>query len=107
MSEMGKNGNRRPMRGHGPGGGPMAPGEKAKDFKGSIAKLSLYVGKYKFAILVVMIFAAVSTVFNVLGPKIMGKATTALAEGLMNKIHYNVLEELLKMRALNKGIRIS
>ncbi len=70
----------------GMGHGPMAPGEKAKDFKGSFRKLVEYVGKYKIAIIIVMIFAAVSTVFSVLGPKIMGKATTALAEGLMEKI---------------------
>jgi ATP-binding cassette subfamily B protein len=63
------------------------PAEKAKDFKGSIGKLLSYIGSFKFAVIVVMIFAAVSTVFNVIGPKILGKATTALAEGLMNKIY--------------------
>lgn len=68
------------------GHGPMAPGEKAKDFKGSFGKLLAYVGKYKIAILIVMIFAAVSTVFSVAGPKVMGKATTALADGLMRKV---------------------
>lgn len=61
-------------------------GEKAKDFKGSFKKLLAYIGRYKFAVLAVMIFAAVSTVFNVLGPKVMGRATTELAEGLMRKI---------------------
>lgn len=64
----------------------MAPGEKPKDFKGSIGKLIAYIGKYKVAILAVVIFAAVSTVFNVVGPKVLGKATTALSEGLMRKI---------------------
>ncbi|MBQ4284654.1 MAG: ABC transporter ATP-binding protein [Lachnospira sp.] len=70
------------------GGGPrgMMPGEKAKDFKGAMKKLIEYIGRYKFAILAVMIFAAVSTVFNVVGPKVLGKATTALSEGLMKKI---------------------
>lgn len=79
--------NRPPRRGP-MGGGPrgMMPGEKAKDFKGSIKKLLGYVGRYKFAILLVMIFAAISTVFNVVGPKVLGKATTALSEGLMKKI---------------------
>ncbi len=79
--------NRPPRRGL-MGGGPrgMMPGEKAKDFKGSMKKLIGYVGRYKFAILLVMIFAAVSTVFNVVGPKVLGKATTALSEGLMKKI---------------------
>ena len=51
-----------------------------------IKKLLRYIGNYKFAILAVMIFAAISTVFSVAGPKVMGKATTALAEGLMKKI---------------------
>ena len=76
-------------RPRGPMGGPgrgMMPGEKAKDFKGSFKKLLAYIGKYKFAILVVVIFAAASTVFNVMGPKVMGHATTELAEGLMRKI---------------------
>lgn len=68
------------------GPGPMGGGEKAKNFKGSIGKLTKYMGRYRFAILIVMIFAAVSTVFSVIGPKVMGKATTALAEGLMGKI---------------------
>ena len=76
-------------RPRGPMGGPgagMMPGEKAKDFRGSFKKLLAYIGKYKFAILVVVIFAAASTVFNVMGPKVMGHATTELAEGLMRKI---------------------
>lgn len=72
----------------------MAPGhgrntvqkENAKDFKGSIRKLMKYLGRYWIAIVFVMIFAAVATFFSVAGPKVMGKATTALAEGLMNKI---------------------
>ncbi|MBR4020411.1 MAG: ABC transporter ATP-binding protein, partial [Firmicutes bacterium] len=71
-------------RGH--GGPPGMPVEKAKDFKGSFRKLLAYIGRYKIAILVVMIIAACSTVFSVLGPKIMGMATTELAEGLMAKI---------------------
>lgn len=83
-NEMGK----RPQhRGKGPmGGHGMMPGEKAKDFKGSMGKLLSYIGKYKIAIVCVMIFATCSTIFNVIGPKILGKATTALSEGLMAKI---------------------
>lgn len=70
-----------------PMGGPgMQPVEKAKDLKGSIGKLLSYIGKYKLAIAVVMFFAASSTMFSVIGPKILGKATTALSEGLMAKI---------------------
>ena len=76
---------RGPMGGHGPMGG-MAGGEKAKDFKKSFRKLLAYIGRYKFAVMIVMIFAAMSTVFNVMGPKVMGRATTELAEGLMRKI---------------------
>ena len=59
---------------------------RQKNFSGSFKKLIRYIGNYKFAILAVMIFAAISTVFSVAGPKVMGKATTALAEGLMKKI---------------------
>ena len=72
-------------RRRGPGGG-MAPAEKAKNFKGSISKLMQYIGRYKIAILAVMIMAAASTVFTVVGPKVLGKATTGLSEGLMKKI---------------------
>ncbi|MDD6575993.1 MAG: ABC transporter ATP-binding protein [Fusicatenibacter saccharivorans] len=64
----------------------MQPDEKPKDLKKSIKQLAMYIGKYKIGIFVVMICAACSTVFNVAGPKILGKATTALSEGLMNKI---------------------
>lgn len=82
-NEQMKQQNRR----RGPGGGKgMMPMEKAKDFKGSIGKLATYVSSFKLAIVVVMICAACSTVFSVIGPKILGKATTALSEGLMAKI---------------------
>ena len=64
----------------------MQPGEKPKDLKKSVKKLMQYIAKYKIAIFVVMLFAAFSTIFNVAGPKILGKATTALSEGLMKKI---------------------
>ena len=69
----------------GPGRG-MAPGEKAKDLKGALGKILRYMGKYKIAVVFVMIIAACSTVFSVLGPKVLGKATTGLAEGLMAKV---------------------
>ena len=75
----------RPKRPMGPGGG-MAPGEKAKDLKGAIGKMLRYMGKYKIAVVFVMIIAACSTVFSVVGPKVLGKATTALASGLMAKV---------------------
>ena len=68
------------------GGRGMAPGEKPKDLKGAIGKLASYIRHFKFAIIIVAVFAACSTVFSVIGPKILGKATTALSEGLMAKI---------------------
>jgi len=71
----------------GPGGGMnMAPAEKAKNFNASIKKLLHYMGAYKIGVVFVLIFAACSTVFNVAGPKVLGKATTALATGLAAKI---------------------
>ena len=75
----------RPQR-RGPMGRGMQPGEKPKDLKKSVKKLMQYIAKYKIGIFVVMLFAAFSTIFNVAGPKILGKATTALSEGLMKKI---------------------
>ncbi len=64
----------------------MAPVEKPKDFKGSMKKLIKYIGKYKIAVLIVMICAAGSTIFSVIGPKILGNATTVLADGLFKQI---------------------
>lgn len=76
---------RGPMGGHGPMGGGM-PGEKAKDFKGTFKKLMKYLSAYKFSVLIVLVFAAASTVFSILGPQILGDATTELFNGIMNKI---------------------
>ena len=75
-----------PQRRRGPMGRGMQPGEKPKNFNASIKKLIQYIAKYKIGIIVVMLFAACSTVFTVVGPKILGKATTTLTEGLMAKI---------------------
>ncbi len=79
--------SRGPMGG-GRGGGPMAmmKGEKARDFKGTMLKLIEYLGAYKISILIMMLFAAASTVFTIFGPKILGKATTKLFEGVMGQI---------------------
>ena len=80
---------RGPMGGGPMGGGPMRgmmPGAKAKDFKGSITKLAGYLGKHKWTILFVWFLAIVSTVFTILGPKILGQATDALFTGVMNQI---------------------
>lgn len=75
---------RRGPMGHGPG--PGAPVEKAKDFRGTIRKIFAYMSSYKPALIVVMIFAVASTVFNVIGPKILSRATTELFNGLMSKL---------------------
>ncbi len=62
------------------------PGEKAKDFKGTIRQLLRYMGAYKIALVIVAVFAVASTVFNVIGPKILGNATTELFNGLIAKL---------------------
>ena len=79
---------RGPMGHGGPMGGPMGMmgGEKARDFKGTLARLVQYLAPYRLPILVVMLFAAASTIFNIIGPKILGKATTRLFEGVMAQI---------------------
>ena len=76
---------RRP-RPHGPMGHGMRGGEKAKDFSGSMKKIFHYMGKYKVRIVLVMIAAMAGTIFNIVGPKILGKATTELFNGLVAKI---------------------
>ncbi len=70
-------------RGH---GGPGRPAEKAKDFKGTLKKLVHYLGQYHLAIICVMIFTIGSTVFHIVGPKILGKATTEVFNGLVSKV---------------------
>jgi ATP-binding cassette subfamily B multidrug efflux pump len=74
----------------GPGGahGPMAMirGEKPRDFRGTMRKLIAYLGAYRIAILIVMLFAVGSTVFSIVGPKILGKATTKLFEGVVAQV---------------------
>ena len=94
MSE--KNNIKIPKRGNGGGmgrgpGGPsgMMPGEKPKDFKGSLKKLARYLSAYKVSLFFVLIFAVASTIFMIVGPKILGNATTALFEGVMNMIADN------------------
>lgn len=68
--------------------GPMAMmrGEKARDFRGTMRKLIQYLGAYRFAIVIVILFAVASTVFTIIGPKILGKATTKLFEGVLAEI---------------------
>ena len=75
----------RRQRGPGPGGPPMRGllrgGEKAKDFKGTMRKLLQYIGRYKIIILFAILIAAVSTAATIIGPKVLGRATTELFEG--------------------------
>ena len=86
--------NRGPARG-GPMGGPMGRGgpmamlgkaEKPRDFKGTLNKLIQYLGRYKLLILFVWILAIASTAATIFGPKILGKATTTLFEGVMAQL---------------------
>ena len=80
MSEQ----KRRGSMGHGHG---MAAGEKAKDFKGSMKKLFKYMEHYKFRFAMMFVFAVAGTVFSIVGPKILGKATTELFNGLVAKVN--------------------
>ncbi|MEI7615627.1 MAG: ABC transporter ATP-binding protein [Actinomycetota bacterium] len=70
----------------GMGGGIQIRGEKARDFKGTMKKFLKYIGEFKLPVLIVIIFAIVSTVFVIIGPKIIGRATTRLFEGVMGQI---------------------
>ena len=81
MSEQRRRG---PMGGHGRG---MRPTEKAKDFKGAMGKLFRYMSRYTMRFVLVFIFAIAGTVFNIVGPKILGKATTELYTGLVAKVN--------------------
>ena len=78
MSNQGRRG--------GMGRGPMGAGEKAKDFKGTMKKLWDYIREYRVGLFFVMVFAICSTVFSIAGPKILGKATTEIFNGLVGKI---------------------
>ena len=78
------------IKGPGPMGGPhggKGPVEKAKDVKGTTKKLAQRLSNYKIAIIIVMVFAIGSTIFSIIGPKILGNATTEIYTGLMNKIN--------------------
>ncbi len=80
-----KPGQRRRMMG--PGGPPgMMGGEKAKDFKGTMKKLTSHLSKYKIGFILVFLFAIGSTIFTIVGPDIMGDATTKITDGIISKI---------------------
>lgn len=85
MSEQTNSKETRRRQGPPPGHGPMAV-EKAKDFKGTVRKLIKYMSSYKLIIGIVAVFAAGSTIFSILGPKVLSKATTEIFTGLMAKI---------------------
>lgn len=85
MSNETKRPMRGPMGGRGPGAGIM-PGEKAKDFKGTFKKILAYMGSYKIALVAVLVFAIGGTTFNIIGPKVLSKATTELFNGLVAKV---------------------
>ena len=72
------------MGGHGARGG--MPGDKAKDFKGTLKKLVRYMSAFKVHMIFVAIFAVCGTIFNIAGPKILGKATTEIFNGLVSKV---------------------
>lgn len=73
-------------RRRGPMHSGMGQGEKAKDFKGTIGKLMKYLSQYKIGLIFVVIFAVGSTIFNIVGPKVLGKATTEIYNGLISKV---------------------
>ena len=80
--------DQRKMRGPmgGPMGGIRAGGEKAKDFKKTMKSLMSYLKPYRLMIIIVIIFAIGSAAFSIVGPKILGRATTTLFEGLVSKV---------------------
>ncbi len=87
MSENREYSKNRNMGRRGPGGhGGMMPGEKAKDFKGTSRKILAYIGRYKIAIVLVMICAVAGTIFNIVGPKVLSRATTEIFNGLVSKV---------------------
>ena len=75
------------MGGHMGHGRGMHGGEKAKDFKGSMERIFRYMGRYKFRFFLMFFFAVAGTIFNIWGPKILGKATTELFSGLVAKVN--------------------
>ena len=96
---MNKN-DKKPKMG-GPRHGMGAPVEKAKDFKGTMKKLLAYLAGYKWALLIVFLFAIGSTIFSIIGPTILGDAITEIVNGFIDKIsggkgiNFNALGKIL------------
>ena len=100
---------RKPASGHmGPPG--MMPGEKAKDFKGTMKKLSARLSKYRIHFLLMLLFAIGSTIFAIVGPTIMGNATTEIFNGLVSKIqggdgiNFSALAKILNTLIILYGV---
>ena len=84
-----------PRKGGSMGHGGMRPPEKAKNFKESIKKIGGYLSEYRFRIILVVIFAIGSTIFSIIGPKILGQATTMIF--IMNLLVLYVLSTLFSL----------
>lgn len=111
---MSENRQQRPERGSGRQGGPPVgrPIEKAKDFKGTVKRLMKYLMPRKFNLIAVFITAIISTIFNIVSPKIMGRATDKLFDGLMTKAEYaknlfkpENISNVMKMPDLPESLR--
>lgn len=88
---------------HRMGGPGLGPADRAKDFRGTLAKLLRYMGNYRIGLLIVIICAILSTVFHVIGPKILSRATTELFTGLVasirgvGSINFNTIGKILTL----------
>ncbi len=93
-----------PMGGGGPMGAMGRPAEKAKDFKGTVRRLMGYLKPFQTRLVVVFLLAIGSTVFSIVGPKIMGWATTKLADGILAKYIYYIRLQTAQMRGMSAAI---
>ena len=92
MSEKQQPKRRGPMHG---GPAAMRPAEKAKDFKGTFKKLMAYLRAYWLPLVLMIVFAVASTVFTIVGPKILGSATNKLVEGISGQMMYDKIQSQL------------
>ena len=108
-NEMQKNNGSK--RGFGPGGGRMGtgsanPGEKAKDFSGSLKKLFAYCGRYLPAIVLAMVLAVTGSILNLIGPGKVADMTNLMTEGLMTGIDVEAVVEIAVLLAALYGLEI-